>query len=78
MRTHARYISCMLVIILLTSSPSYDWNTKGHMMVAAIAYDKLKPEVKAKVDELLRLNPDRRNWLALIPDGTKAENPIKE
>jgi hypothetical protein len=40
------------------------------MMVAAVAYSKLKSEVRTKVDALLRLNPDYPSWLTLIPDGT--------
>jgi hypothetical protein len=42
------------------------------MMVAAVAYQKLTPQAKARVDELLLLNPDRVHWFDLIPDGTSA------
>jgi hypothetical protein len=37
------------------------------MMVAAVAYQKLNQATKDRVDALLLLNPDRDNWLDLIP-----------
>jgi hypothetical protein len=42
------------------------------MMVAAVAYQKLNQPTKDRVDALLQLNPDRDNWLDLIPAGTSA------
>jgi S1/P1 Nuclease len=56
--------------INLGSLPSYAWNGRGHMMVAAVAYQKLTPQAKDRVDALLLLNPDRDNWFELIPEGT--------
>jgi hypothetical protein len=34
------------------------WNATGHRIVAAIAYDRLTPQARARVDELLRKHPD--------------------
>ena len=59
-------------MILLASSRSYAWNSRGHMMVAAVAYQKLMQPIKDRVDALLLLNPDRDNWLTLIPASTSA------
>src|SRR5262245_33906846 len=42
------------------------------MMVAAVAYQKLNQATKDRVDALLLLNPDRDNWLDLIPASTPA------
>src|SRR4030095_16217986 len=56
--------------INLGSLPLYAWNNRGHMMVAAVAYQKLTPQAKDRVDALLLLNPDRDNWFELIPEGT--------
>src|SRR4030095_16028360 len=58
--------------INLCSIPSYAWNNRGHMMVAAVAYQKLTQAKKDRVDALLALNPDRDNWFDLIPEGTSA------
>jgi S1/P1 Nuclease len=72
MKKHARFLSGALTLILITSSTSYAWNSRGHMMVAAVAYQKLTPQTKKRVDALLLLNPDRKNWLALIPASASA------
>src|SRR5262249_42088861 len=42
------------------------------MMVAAVAYQKLNQSKKDRGDALLLLNPDRDNWLDLIPASTPA------
>jgi len=44
------------------------------MAVAYVAYQQLSPEKKDRVDALLKLNPDRKNWLVLIPKGTSKED----
>jgi hypothetical protein len=59
-----------LALLLVSSSTSSAWNGRSHMMVAAVAYNKLTPQTKNRVDALLLLNPDRDNWFALIPGGT--------
>src|SRR5262245_14511587 len=63
----------ILALALLTSCasvPAYAWNNRGHMMVAAVAYQKLTQAKKDRIDALLALNPDRDNWFDLIPAGT--------
>ncbi|MEK6324320.1 MAG: S1/P1 nuclease [Acidobacteriota bacterium] len=67
-----RLIGSMLVLIFVLSAPANAWNARGHMMVAAVAYQKLTQRAKDRVDALLMLNPDRDNWLDLIPAGTSA------
>jgi hypothetical protein len=44
------------------------------MTVAYVAYQKLAPAAKARVRELLKLNPDYANWEKQIPAGTSAED----
>lgn len=48
-------------------SPAEAWDHLGHMIVAASAYDQLKPEVQEKVSTLLRLNPQYATWVANSP-----------
>src|SRR5262245_23831067 len=67
-----RVITSTLTLIFALSSPASAWNTRGHMMVAAVAYRKLTQKAKDRADALLLLNPDRDNWLDLIPAGTSA------
>jgi hypothetical protein len=39
-------------------APAAAWNGTGHRIVAAIAYEKLTPKVRARVDDLIRKHPD--------------------
>ena len=40
------------------ASPLAAWNATGHRIVAAIAYGRLTPTARAKVDEIIRRHPD--------------------
>ena len=42
------FVFCCVIF----SVQSYAWNAVGHMLVAHIAYDKLKPNARAKVDKM--------------------------
>ena len=53
-----------LVGLLLTTAPASAWNLRGHMVVAAIAWDQLTPAAKARASELLRLNPNYDTWVS--------------
>ena len=50
--------------LLLATAPASAWNLRGHMVVAAIAWDQLTPAAKARASELLRLNPDYGTWIS--------------
>ena len=67
-----RLMAIVLGVALLAPQYAYTWNGRGHMMVAAVAYQKLNQSTKDRVDALLQLNPDRDNWLDLIPTSTTA------
>jgi hypothetical protein len=73
MRKLHRLLTLALLLILVSSVPSYGWWDTGHMAVAYVAYQQLTPETKARVNLLLLKNPDRRNWLALIPKSAKGD-----
>jgi hypothetical protein len=49
--------------ILYLASPAQAWNATGHRAVAAIAYARLSPIARARVDELLRHHPDYKTLL---------------
>jgi len=38
--------------------PAAAWNATGHRIVAAIAYERLTPQARAKVDQLIKDHPD--------------------
>ncbi|WP_316176322.1 S1/P1 nuclease [Bradyrhizobium sp. SZCCHNRI1073] len=52
-----------MVLVLLCGSPANAWNLRGHMMIAAMAWDQLTPKSKARVSQLLRLNPNYSDWV---------------
>lgn len=45
--------SLLFFTLLFFLSPLYAWNETGHMLVAKIAYEKLKPGVRSKIDHLI-------------------------
>jgi hypothetical protein len=44
--------------LLSYSMPAFGWNFEGHRIIASIAYDRLKPKTRERVDALLRKHPD--------------------
>jgi len=63
-------ITLILSTILLFQTPVLAWNNYGHMSVAYVAYQRLTPQVRDKVNALLAKNPDFANWVVLLPPGT--------
>jgi len=57
--------ACLLIAVL--ALPATAWNGAGHMTVAYIAYQKLAPQTKARVDILLRANPNYQTWIQGVP-----------
>ena len=49
-------------IMLFVTTPVQAWFDGGHMVVAYIAYQKLAPVTRARVDGLLKLNPMYSAW----------------
>src|SRR5258708_5877809 len=60
-------ITSPLPPIILFKPPVLAWNNYGHMSVAYVAYQRLTPQVRDKVNALLAKNPDFANWVALLP-----------
>jgi S1/P1 Nuclease len=55
----------LVCFLALTFAPgAYAWNSFGHMMIAAVAYEHLTPAAQAKVARLLQLNPDYPRWVS--------------
>lgn len=70
-KTH-RLCALTLALMIVFSVPAYGWGNVGHMAVAFVAYQKLTPAVRKRVDTLISLNPKFGEWRALIPAGTPA------
>lgn len=71
-----RFSRALFVFAFLVSLSSslLAWGPVGHMTVAYVAFQKLTPSVKARVRDLLKLNPDYANWEKQIPAGTSPED----
>ena len=71
-----RLMAVAVVALVLVSRPLAAWNEKGHMSVAAVAYDLLSQPAQARVAELLKLNPSSNRWNKLVasaPAGKRAK-----
>lgn len=60
-------------LALSISSSAFAWNDRGHMIVAAIAWDQLTPEAQQRVSALLQRNPQYASWVAGVADEDKDE-----
>jgi len=51
---------CLTTIFaaLLLALPAAAWNYSGHCIVAEIAYERLTPQARARVDRMIREHPD--------------------
>jgi hypothetical protein len=67
-----RACSCAILMSMLTTS-LMAWGPIGHMAVANVAYQELTPTTKARVRDLLKLNPEYADWEKHIPADTSPE-----
>ncbi len=51
-------ICAVAIAALLLAQPAPAWNFVAHRIIAAIAYDRLNPAARARVDALLKQHPD--------------------
>lgn len=68
--------SLVLALALLASAPNAAealrrWDATGHRAMAAIAYDRLRPETRERVNAILRAHPD----FASFSEGVNASTP---
>lgn len=66
MMKYGLFASALASVLILPSCASAWWD-EGHMQIAAVAYDRLEPAVREKVDALIKLNPDYSTWVAGYP-----------
>ena len=63
-------LAASLAVLLSIAPPASAWNATGHRLIAAMAYDRLNPETRARVDTLIRQHPD---YEKLFVQGAPAE-----
>jgi hypothetical protein len=61
------------VAALALAAPAAAWNGRGHMMVAAVAWQRLDPATRDKVGDLLEASPWYARWTAGAPAGATDE-----
>src|SRR5262249_21162234 len=63
----------MLSWLVFSSVPALSWNGFGHMEVAAVAWDRLsdKPQIQARITQLLMRNPLYDSWTKDQPDDIR-------
>jgi len=59
-----RILSLVSFLALGFARTACAWNSFGHMMIAATAYEQLTPTARARIEPLLQLNPDYPEWVA--------------
>lgn len=64
----------VIIAILCLCWPAFGWDDEGHMAVAYIAYQRLTPAKRARVNALLKLNPSYPAWEDSLPRGTSTED----
>ncbi len=60
-------------LLALGCAAAQAWNDHGHMVVAALAYQKLAPQTRHRAARLVRLNPRYAAWTEGIPEKQKDE-----
>ncbi len=66
----------LALLIATTAAPASAWNGFGHMVVADIAWRDLKahaPQLLARIDALLQLNPSYPQWVRGVPESARQE-----
>jgi hypothetical protein len=66
-------IITVLAAVLLSTSSVLAWDGDGHMQVAEIAWKHLTAASRARVSELLELNPNYRAWIANVPEAKRKQ-----
>jgi hypothetical protein len=60
-------ITTILAAVLLSTSSVWAWDGEGHMQVAEVAWKHLTAASRARVSQLLLLNPNYPTWIANVP-----------
>ena len=69
----ARGVVLGLSLAFMSTPAALAWDGFGHRVVAAVAYPRLTPAVRAEIGRLLKLNPDYGRWTQGVPAGKREE-----
>jgi hypothetical protein len=62
-----RCLFALLLVVIGIAQPVLAWNGTGHKAISLVAYNRLSPAVKQRVDSLLAKHPDYPKWIAGVP-----------
>lgn len=69
-------VTLLMAAALAGLSPqAFAWNDRGHMSVAYVAYMKLTPATRDRVNALLKLNPQYAGWSATVDQQVPTASP---
>jgi len=68
-------VIAILVALAASIQPASAWNDRGHMSVAYVAYQNLKPATRDRVNALLKLNPRYNDWAAKVDQQMPNASP---
>jgi hypothetical protein len=69
-RRNSAKLAAQALCLVILAVPAFAWNDEGHMAIAYLAYQRLAPATRARVNALLKLNPYYSKWRAALPAGT--------
>lgn len=72
-RTNTLFRLAAASSIFFIAWPGHAWFNGGHMVVAYIAYQKLDPNIRSRVDDLLKLNPLYDKWTTGVAEEQKGQ-----
>jgi S1/P1 Nuclease len=61
----------LLLIVVRSGQPAYAWNSTGHKAISLLAYQRLTPAVRQRIDGLLAKHPDYSKWTEGVPAGQR-------
>jgi hypothetical protein len=64
-----------LIAALLLALPASAWNFSGHCVIAEIAYERLTPQARARVDQMIRDHPDYNSIFTQGAAGVTRDDP---
>jgi len=68
-------VMLMAAALAAVSPQALAWNDRGHMSVAYVAYMKLTPATRDRVNALLKLNPQYAGWSATVDKQVPTASP---
>jgi hypothetical protein len=67
----SRRLSGIVLVLVCLAEPVLAWNGTGHKAISLVAYNRLSPSVRQRIDSLLAKHPDYSTWIAGVPESER-------